>query len=180
VPVSLSAGKHIETGEFALNLNTEYEIQIEAGNKLPVNTVSCMLGLGPNWPNKTCGGPSVLRLSWVLLGNRRVVEQGSSDQTVGMGGWTNTTARRTVGYFRGQKGTRYALRVDVLGDGSSLAATDPHLRVNTTGRSLELELMIGAMLQVLCTFLAALGVVVLLVSIIHQNRTRKAPQVAML
>jgi hypothetical protein len=70
--------------------------------------------------------------------------------------------------------------VDVLGDGSSLAATDPRLRVNTTGRSLELELMIGAMLQVLCTFLAALGVVVLLVSIIHQNRTRKAPQVAML
>src|SRR6266568_2123957 len=100
VPISLSAGNRIDTGEFSLNLDTEYEIEIEARDKLPINTVSCMLGVGPDWPSRTCSIPSILKLSWLLLGEGRVVAQGSSDQTRGEGGWTASTVARTVGHFR--------------------------------------------------------------------------------
>jgi hypothetical protein len=178
VPISLSAGNRFETAEFIVNLNAEYAIEIEARNKLPINTVSCMLGVGPDWPNKTCSTPSVLKLSWLLLGNGRVVEQGSSDQTQGGGGWTNSTVARTLGHFRSQQGMRYALQINVLADGSTLSATEPRLRVTATGQSLELELLIGGMLKLACTGFAAVGAMLLLVSIVMRKRTRKVVPVA--
>jgi hypothetical protein len=63
VPLSLSEGSITATSEFAVNLTGPYNIYVEAtGNStIPVKQVSCLLGVGPLWPEKICAMHSVLR-----------------------------------------------------------------------------------------------------------------------
>jgi hypothetical protein len=117
IPISLSQGSHFSTGEFAINLNGRYEIEIETTNKIPLDILHCLLGNGMR-SKQACSVPSVVNVHWTLSGNGTVI-QGTSDNTKEYGGEVGATgeASRTIGIFRGQKGRRYKLDCDVLADG---------------------------------------------------------------
>src|SRR5260370_26096631 len=128
MPVSLSQGSRFSTNEFSVNRNAEYRIEIDAKNKTPLDTLGCLLG---NGMRSTCSVPSVVGLHWVLSTDGTVL-QGTSDDTKGYGGESESDGKafRTIGFFKGQKGRRYKLDFEVVADGSSLAITNPQLRVS--------------------------------------------------
>lgn len=168
MPVSLSQGSRFSTNEFSINLNAEYRIEIDAKNKIPLDTLGCLLG---NGMRSSCAVPSVVGLHWVLSTDGTVL-QGTSDDTKGYGGESESDgeAFRTIGFFKGQKGRFYKLDFDVLADGSSLAITNPQLRVSALNSSFESGLVLGGLLRLICTIIGLVGVVLLVVSVLSQRR----------
>jgi len=171
----LNKGSQSTTGEFKVNVSGPYEIEVEANanSDSSLNLLSCALGAGPVWPAKTCAGPSVLKLSWVLTSDDKTIAQGSSDDLPGPGGSTATTLIRTIGYFTGQKGRRYKLVVNNLADASSLAGAEPRLRVSVGGTIYESALVATGLLNVICVGLGAIGSVLVIISRIIIRRSKK-------
>lgn len=167
IPISLTQGAHFTTRKFYSNLNAQYEIAIVAKGKIPLDTLACLLGSGMK---STCPVAPVVRLDWVLA-QGGILTSGKSDDFLGSGSTAEFygEASRTVGYFKGQKGQRYKLDVDVLADGSSLSPAGPHLRVSVADLSFESGLVIGGLLRVLCVFLMLLGTALAVGSLIWQN-----------
>jgi hypothetical protein len=154
MPVSLSQGSHFSTGEFAINLNSRYAIDIDSENKIPSDDLGCLLG---NGIRSTCPSPSVVRVRWSLHSDGTVL-QGTSDDTVGHGAsGPSGEASRTIGYFKARKGRRYKLDGDVLADGSSLAVTKPRLRISVSDTSYESSLVFGGLLRLICTVICLIG-----------------------
>jgi hypothetical protein len=153
---------------FYTNLNAQYDIEIEAKGKIPVDTLVCLLG---NAIKSNCPVAPVVRLDWVLS-QGGIVTRGKSDDLPRSGGaaYCCDEAFRTVGYFKTQKGQRYKLDFDVLADGSSLSPARPHLRVSVADPSFEFALVIGGLLRVICVFLILLGAALAVGSLIWQNR----------
>jgi hypothetical protein len=168
MPVSLLQGSRFSTNEFSINLNAEYRIEIDAKNKIPLETLGCLLG---NGMRSTCAVPSVVGLHWVLSTDG-TVRQGTSDDTKGYGGESESDgeAFRTIGFFKGQKGRLYKLDFDVLADGSSLAITNPQLRVSALNSSFESALVLGGLLRLICMIIGLVGVVLLVASVLSQRR----------
>jgi hypothetical protein len=137
-PISLSQSSHFSTGEFASNLDAEFEIDIDSENKIPSDDLRCLLG-----SRSTCSSASVVRVRWSLYSDGTVL-QGTSDDTVGHGAFgPSGQASRTIGYFKVLKGRRYKLDCDVLADGSRLAVTNPRLRIRVADTSYESNLVFG-------------------------------------
>jgi len=170
IPISLSQGSHFSTGEFTINLNGRYEIEIETTNEIPLDTLHCLLGNGMR-SKQSCSVPSVVNVHWALSGNGTVI-QGTSDDTKEYGGEVGATgeASRTIGIFRGQKGRRYKLDCDVLADGSSLNATKPRLHVSFFEPSYETSLVVSGLLRLVCTITALIGGFTLIGSLLAQRR----------
>jgi hypothetical protein len=177
IPISLTKGSHTQTEDFKLNVSGPYEIEVEAEagkGRIPFNALTCSLGVGAIWPEKTCTSPSILELSWVLTSDGKVVARGSSDDTTG-GGSSSTSAMRTIGYFRGQRGQRYQLSVNALADASSLAAANPRLRVNVVGTIYEFNLVVSGLVNLGSAGIAVIGAILLLGSlIVHRGRVARA------
>lgn len=168
MPVSLTQGAHFKTNEFAVNLNARYAIDIESENKIPVETLQCLLG---SRSPERCNVPAVLRVRWVVSSDGTTT-QGSSDETGRGYGETGPSgeASRTIGFFTGQKGRRYSLDFDVLADGSSLAVTNPRLRVSVFDTSYKSGLVFSGLLRLGCGILGLIGVVLLTVSVLKHRR----------
>jgi hypothetical protein len=171
IAISLAQGTHVTTGNFYSNLNAQYAIEIDAKGKIPLDTLSCLLG---NGMKSTCPVAPVVRLDWVLSQNG-IVARGKSDDFPRSGSTMECCgeAYRTIGYFKGQKGQHYKLDFDVLADGSSLSPARPRLRVSVADPSFESGLVIGGLLRVICVFLMFLGAALALGSLVWQNRTAK-------
>ena len=169
VPISLAKGSRTETGEFAVNLSGPYEIAIEAEREpgVPLNELACSIGAGPVWPEKTCP-PSSLRASWSVTNNGKLIATGSSDEARG-GGTTVASAIRSIGYFQGQSGQRYQLTV-VIADASSLAVTNPRLKVSVGGTLYEFNLVLDRFLTGGALGIAGLGGLLLLISLIRDRK----------
>ena len=90
IPVSLSPG-HIKTGEFLVNPDTLYFVDIETD-------------LARRLPKRGCEPVSVLETKWDLASEGKSVESGSSP-------WE--ASGLTIGVFLSEN-TRYALDVEVL------------------------------------------------------------------
>lgn len=168
IPISLAQGTHFTTGKFYTNLNAQYEIEIEAKGKIPLDTLTCLLG---NGMKSTCPVASVVGIDWALSQDGILV-RGTSDD------FPDSVSRleyygeafRTIGYFKAQKGQHYKLDFDVLADGSSLSPARPRLRVSVADPSFESGLVIGGLLRVICVFLMLLGVALAVGSLIWQRR----------
>lgn len=167
MPVSLSQGAHFNTGEFGLNLAAQYAIEINAGGGIPIDDLGCLLG---NDMRSTCSAPSVLRVRWTLSSGANVT-RGTSDDSKGGGAMYSTgEAFRTIGLFRGEKGRRYVLDIDVLADGSRLAVANPHLSVNAFDTKYESALVLSGVLRFVCAIIGLLGVLLLATSILSAGR----------
>jgi hypothetical protein len=168
MPVSLSQGSHFSTGEFAINLNDQYAIDIDSENKIPFDDLECLLG-----SRSTCPSPSVVRVRWSLYSDGTVL-QGTSDDTVGHGSsGPSGEASRTIGYFKARKGGRYKLDCEVLADGSRLAVTNPRLRIRAFYTSYESNLVIGGLLRLICAVISLIGGVILIgSSLVQRHRLR--------
>lgn len=172
IPISLAQGTHFTTGKFYTNLAAQYEIEIEAKGKIPVDTLSCLLG---NSMKSTCQVASVVRLDWVLSQDG-ILTRGKSDDfpdSVSTAEYYSE-AFRTIGYFKTQKGQHYKLDFDVLADGSSLSPARPRLRVSVADPSFESGLVISGLLRVICVFLMLLGAGLAVGSLIWQRRAARS------
>ena len=168
MPVSLSQGSHFSTGEFASNLDAEFELDIDSENKIPSDDLRCLLG-----SRSTCSSASVVRVRWSLYSDGTVL-QGTSDDTVGQGAFgPSGQASRTIGYFKARKGGRYKVDCEVLADGSKLAVTNPRLRIRVADTSYESNVVIGGLLRLFCGVICLIGVVFLIgSSLVRRHRLR--------
>ena len=170
MPISLSQGSHFSTGEFASNLDAEFEIDIDSENKIPSDDLRCLLG-----SRSTCSSASVVRVRWSLYSDGTVL-QGTSDDTVGQGAFgPSGQASRTIGYFKARKGRRYKLDGDVLADGSRLAVTNPRLRIRVADTSYESNLVIGGLLRLIGVVICLIGAGFLIGSFLIQKQLPDAP-----
>jgi len=176
IPVSV-VPSHVRTKEFKVNLKRLYIISIEAKKRIPFDTLNCLLGVSTDPGNvlgKTCNRPSVVNARWVLTSGGSVVSTGKSDDAPPGGGWGNETIARTIGRFEGQGGRRYVLDVEFLSDGSALAVTDPHLKVEVTAAYYE-DVMWGSLLRFWpWVILAVLGLVLLVIAAIRSLLHRRS------
>jgi hypothetical protein len=181
VPLSLSEGSVTATSDFTVNLTGPYNIDVEAtgSSKIPLKEVTCSLGVGPLWPEKTCASKSVLRTSWKVTSHDKMVAEGLSDSE--HGGWTAegwSQTGRAIGTFNAQKGQTLNLRVETLTDATSLSATNPRLKVSMGGTAFESALVFTGLLNVACIAVGIVGIVLVLVS--FRSAERKSPSVASL
>jgi hypothetical protein len=169
MPVSLAQGSHLSTPEFNINLTAQYAIDINSENKLPLDTLECLLG--SEFPPEKCHIPSVVRVQWTLHGDGMAVQGKSDDTGSGYGGsGLSGEAFRTIGFFRSEKGRRYRLDIDVLADGSRLTVTNPHLRVRVFDTKYESGLVLSGLLRLACGTIGLAGAALLLLSVLKQRR----------
>jgi hypothetical protein len=170
MPVSLAPGSHLSTPEFNINLTAQYAIEINSENKLPLDTLECLLG--SEFPPEKCHIPSVVRVRWTLHGDGMAVQGKSDDTGSGYGGsGPSGEAFRTIGFFQGKKGRRYKLDIDVLADGSSLDVTNPHLSVSVFDTKYESALVFSGLLRLACGIIGLAGAALLMLSVLKQRRT---------
>ncbi len=171
MPVSLSEGSHFTTGVFTINLNAQYEITIESENKIPLEKLECLLG---SRPAHTCQVAPVIKIDWTLSGNGASIHGTSDDTAAGWGGsGPSGEAFRTIGLFSGKKGRQYKLDFDVRKDGSSLAITNPRLKVSEADTQYESGLVLSGLLRYIGGVLALLGGGILLGSLWQETRRPK-------
>jgi len=169
MPLSLAQGSRFSTGDFGVNLTGQYAIDINAKGKIPVDDLGCLLG---NGMRTTCPASSLVRVHWALSSDG-IVAQGTSDDSKG-GGATYSTgeAFRTIGYFKGEKGRRYKLDIDVLADGSGLAVANPRLSINVSDTKYESGLVLSGLLRLVCVIIGLVGAALLVGSVLKQRRVR--------
>ena len=175
VPIAMTVG-HLRTPVFRVNRAAFYDIEIEVQKTIPFETLNCLLGTAmaqrstdlQECPDK----PSVVKASWILSSNGRIVAQGSTDDHRS-GAWRNDSISRELGIFKSQKGRPYVLDVDVLADGSSLAAGNPHLKVEVSPAVYEDETVLGTMLFFLAATLILIGMVISLAGFVKTRRARR-------
>ncbi len=175
VPISMAVG-HVRTGEFKVNLNALYIIEIEVQKKIPFDTLNCLLGLGTSSTSSALqecpDRPSVVKASWTLTSGGRTVTSGSSDDDR-EGDWGNDSISRILGSFHSEDGRRYVLDVNVLADGSSLALGNPRLKVRVHPMFYEDVMVGGAAISLIALVLVLIGGILLVVSFVKSRHIRK-------
>jgi hypothetical protein len=167
IPVSLSRG-HIRTSEFEINLEGSFWVYVEVERKFDFEGVPCLLGYGSDSCKKTPNG--VVNVSWILSDRGRVVAQGKGDPNQAMLGGT-VTMGRGIGRFSADRGKQYVLDVDVLEDGSRLDPGHPRLKIETTRYWIYEEK--ESQILAFSLFLAAIGVTLLVSSIVARSREKR-------
>ncbi|MGH9687902.1 MAG: hypothetical protein ACRD5K_12510 [Candidatus Acidiferrales bacterium] len=116
---------------FRLNYSGSYSMGIEVERKFPHAVLQCLVGIsGPELldPGTCKNNPAVLRYTWSLTCDGRLVQVGSSDKIIG-GGYTKDTMEAVFGFFDGRRGDRCQLTLRFLQDGRELAVAKPKLKV---------------------------------------------------
>jgi hypothetical protein len=171
IPMPLSVG-HIETPEFATSMSSQYRIAIHFyGEGVPLEKLDCQIGMNISDAQACREIPEVLSVSWTLVGDERPVAHGSSRQLRGAG-YSYHDVDRYIGIFDARAGEKYRLHINVLQDGTELAAAKPHLTVEPNLNGFEFQLMLLGLLFWVSLFCAAAGVVVLVVA----RRRRRAEE----
>jgi hypothetical protein len=174
IPMPATIG-HIRTREFKLNMNAPYTIMVEVQKTIPIDTLNCLLGtsMAPmstdlqDCPNV----PSVVKASWKLTSDGRVVAQGSSDD-YRSGAWMNDSISRELGHFQSQRGRRYVLDVDVLADGTSLTPGNPRLKVEVHPEVYEGNIFRTIIIFLAMGVLILIGSILLIISFLKDRRMR--------
>jgi hypothetical protein len=175
VPIAMTVG-HVRTPVFKVNRAAFYDIEIKVQKTIPFEILNCLLGTAmaqsstdlQECPDK----PSVVKASWILSSDGKIVAQGSTDD-LRSGAWENNSISRELGFFKSQKGRPYVLDVDVLAGGSSLAAGNPHLEVEVSPAVYEDEMVLGAILFFLAAGLILVGMVTSLAAFVKTWRARR-------
>lgn len=182
IPVAMAVG-HVHTPEFKVNLSTTYIVEIEVKKTIPFDTLNCLLGLGmmtmssdlQECPDR----PSVVKASWTLTSGGRLVASGSSDDHR-YGGWGNDSISRELGRFHSESGSKYALDVDVLSDGSALAPGKPRLKVEVHPEVYEGDAVWSFFVFSAGGILVLIGALLLIVSYLRNRRRQPSPTAASL
>jgi hypothetical protein len=164
IPISLAPGSHFTTGEFLINLNARYEIEIQTENTPAFDPRNCK---HPAYEN--CS-EAFMDVAWVLSSAGTTV-QGTSPNTR-PGGWSRDDTSWYVGEFEAQKGRRYKLSGNVVAAGSKLKDTNPHVRVSVGDTSLETGLVVSGLLKFVATVIVVIGGALLIASLLAQRRHR--------
>jgi len=171
MPVSLSIGQ-MRTPEFKTNLKAIYMIQIEVMKKEPVDRLTCLLGLEDTNSGKCESTRSVVDASWILWSRGTVVARGSSSEDKS-GAWMNAKIARQIGSFASEKGRQYILDLNVLADGSSLAAANPRLKVGVHPSAYENNAFVGIRNMLVATVFVLVGAIMLIASVLRERRRQK-------
>ncbi len=169
MPVAMSVG-HVRTNEFTVNIKAPYEIDIEVEKRIPFDTLNCLLGMSSSVSGDCTNAPEVVSATWVVSNDGRVYAQGSSVADRG-GVWANGTISREIGRFDGERGRKYQLDVDVLTDGTRLAAGNPRLTVSVDSDFVEGTMFETAFLVYpVVGGLLLIGLILLVVSFVRKRR----------
>lgn len=167
----------VRSREFKVNLSESYRIEIEVEKKIPFDTLNCLLGMHMGQTSTKIGDcpnrPSVVKAAWSLASKGQVVASGSSDD-YRSGIWANDTISRELGHFEGQSGHGYVLDVNILADGSVLAAGNPQLVVEVDLGFNEGMMVWSAILFLGSSLLVVIGVIVLVIASRKERRARRA------
>jgi len=133
MPISLEPGT-VRSPEFMPNINTLYDISIEAKTrgKLPAKVVECLLSAQKTL-RKTA--PSLPSCGWDGSTSRdQVLEHGFTEDKYCFGSrYSDGATARSIGHFHAEKGGRcYVLSINVLDDGTALELADSHLIVDSS------------------------------------------------
>jgi hypothetical protein len=171
VPISLSQGSRYESGDLAVNLAARHDIEVYAENNIDPEKLECLLGV--RLDPKLCDTSAILRAYWVVANAGKTVSEGESDDTVGFGGGGSRGADRTIGTFRGEKGHRYKLTLDILSDTGDLNFANPRLYVGVNGSQLESTLFITGFIRFFCEGIIAIGCLMLIGSFVSQRQSKR-------
>lgn len=116
--------------------------------------------------------PSVIKATWSVVSGGQVVASGSSDDARDAG-WGGGTISHYLGYFHAKGGHRYVLVVNVLKDGTALAAGSPQLVVEVAS-DLNEGIMVGNVIFFFGpALLVAIGVLMLAIAWRRDRRARR-------
>jgi hypothetical protein len=162
----LSQGSHFSTGEFTVNMNDRYWVQIQSGGKLfPPELLKCPLG-SQFTPENVCEVTPELKTHWTLSSEGKTIE-GNTDERVKVGRYLWISI---LGYFRLQRGKHYKLDVYVLSDSSSLSVTKPHLYFGADDDGYMFGQILTNLLEIVGGTVAAIGAFLLISSFVAQRR----------
>jgi hypothetical protein len=164
IPISLAPGSHFTTGEFLINLNARYDIEIDTENTPALDTFRCQK------PTYEGCSEAFMNVAWVLSSDGTTL-QGTSPDTR-PGGWSRDDTSWYIGEFEAQKGRRYKLSGNVVAAGSKLKDTNPHVRVSVGATSLETGLVVSGLLKFVATVIVLIGGALLIASLLVQRRHR--------
>lgn len=156
--VSLAPGV-VTTPEFRVNLSSQYTLEVEAKKTIPFETLNCLLGMSL-MPGQKCDRPSVIKATWTLTSEGKVVQAGTSAEDDG-GGWAQDTIGRELGRFWLEKGHAYVLHLQFSADGRALAPTDPHLKIEVQSGFYEGTMFTSYFLMSGCGGVLALGLLII-------------------
>jgi hypothetical protein len=178
IPLAMSIG-HIRTNEFTVNIKAPYEIDFEVEKKIPFDTLNCLLGMSPPSEKGCSDTPAVVNAKWILSSDGNPLAQGSAVDDKG-GAWANDTISREIGSFDGEPGHRYRLDLDILTDGTRLAAGNPKLTVSVTSDFVEGAMFeTGFVVYPLVAGLVLIGLIFLIVSFVRKRRQAQTATVLM-
>jgi len=168
-PVSLAVG-HIETSEFAVNVDSEFAVELAVDGSVPRDLMVNVLGIGDRLLPKR-EAQAGFRLAWIVESGGKTVVSGISDGR-NQGYW-GITAERRLGSFRAEKRIPYKVKIDVIEDGSKLAPYHPRLQVRVDLFAAEGYVLAKGIMQAIGAAVAALGLLLLTAAALLHWSTRK-------
>lgn len=116
---------------FRINYSGDYRMGVEVERRFPHPVLQCLLGItGAELldPSACKDNPTVLKYSWQLTCDGRLIRTGSSDHIDG-GAYTSDTMEVEFGNFEGKRGDHCHLALTFLGDASKLSVAKPKLHI---------------------------------------------------
>ncbi len=174
VPLSLVPGR-INTPEFAIGQDGDYDIFVEFEPRIDFQKMQCLLGIAAtqgNFASRCKDTPELIDISWELFEGGKIVQiaptvayQGDSREYPSISWEPGAAIRRQIGRFRGQKGHRYTLALNIKQDASRLNIANPKLAV-TVPRGVAKDRYVGLYIQKLgASILGLIGAMVFLYGI---------------
>ena len=172
MPINMLPGE-LQTPEFSTNMNAFYRIEIAANSNkgIPFDTLDCLLGGASN--PKSCTQRFVIHADWVLMSDGNTVAKGSSyDEYCCGNSYSNGVVARQIGSFHLERRRKYSLRVQILQDGSALAAAEPHLMVEEGGDVAETGSWVQGVLLLPCGTSTIFGMILLILVAVRRKPIR--------
>jgi hypothetical protein len=166
MPIALAVG-HVSTPEFTVNVREIFLIQLDVDRGVPKNLMDTVLGTGDLASREPVEARG-FRLAWTLSSDGTVLKREISDGH-NQGYWGSRTGR-LLGYFRAEKGKRYRVDVDVLEDGSQLAAYHSRLKVAVDLFTLDGYAIGEGLMEVAFLTVVGLGAALLVAALILRWR----------
>lgn len=177
MPVSLKPG-HVRTPRFHINKDWPFEFRVAAKGRIDHHRLICLMGF--DIPSDNCTEPTVIRANWTLSDDGESVAHGETSRNLDLGGYegdghSEMTAFRRLGGSDLKRGHSYVLDVNFTGDGSLLAAADPHLAVVAIDGGFYEDAWIGLFVFYLlpCASAVLIGLCILTFSGVRRYRRSK-------
>lgn len=155
-----------ESPSFNIDKTSDYLIEIEVERNLPFERINCLLGFDGN-SSQCRETPSPIEMKWTVLSSEKVVAEGDSQQQRS-GAWS-TTISRTIGRFRGAKGSNYVVKVESLKDVSALAPTNPHIVVRVHPMEYKSHYALAQLIGWIAFSIVSVGFLWLLIAVTRRS-----------